>query len=400
MNSLRNRSLLFVLCITFLLFGCHKDDDVTGPHTILTLQVDAEYPLYTDTWIFATNDGGEVLDVKSYTAGETVTLTSANAGDKINVTFFNHRETPSKTSYFVTYADVPAGTELHLAASSSSSPELGPCTAKFKISNYSYSTTSLDFSNTGSGTGTAAGGVLDMDFSFYGPSDILISGYCKGVPVFNWARGVKNGDVVTRDFDADFATFPHQRKLDFSGKNRGFVYGVDADGGYRSVLDTYLLSGIYKTDQPILGYIDGFDSYDMTVISDKSNGSISYHNTGEPDLTFTMPNAFSFSLRSNGMQDLSFNFSEDYTYYYSIWTYTQDSESIKWFFYGPAGVSVKGMSMPSEIAAKYPQVNVSKFTHASIDFIKIVEGGSYLESILGATSDHKTRKEYSYQPNL
>lgn len=60
------------------------------------------------------------------------------------------------------------------------------------------------------------------------------------------------------------------------------------------------------------------------------------------------------------------------------------------------------MSLPSEIAAKYPQINMSKFKHSSIGFNKIIEGGSYLENILGATpaGDYKNRKQYSYAPNL
>ncbi|AYB32529.1 hypothetical protein D4L85_18965 [Chryseolinea soli] len=385
------------------MFGCHKDDDVTAPHTILTLQVDTAYPVTADNWIFATNDGGEVLDVKSYTAGETVTLVSDKAGDKINVTFFNRRESPFETNSFVTYADVPGGTVLRLAASASSSQELEQGAVKFKISNYYYGSCTVDFSNTGTGTGSVGSGMLDMDFSFYGPSDIFMSGYRKGVPVYNWAKAVKNGDVVMRDFDADFVAFPHQRKLDFTGTNHGIIYGIDADGNYLTILDTYQLLGTtYKTDQPVIGYIDGFVSYDMTVSSDKSNGQISYQSIGALDLSFTMPTAFNFSLQSNGMRDLSFSFSEDYTYYMSAWAYTQDSENIRWYFEAPPGVSVKGMSLPSEIAAKYPQIDVSKFKHTSIGFTKIIEGGSYLENILGATavSDPKTLKKYTYSPKL
>src|SRR5882672_8306981 len=147
MNRFRNISLLFILCVTFLLSGCHRDDDVTGPHTILTLQIDAAYPVTTDNWIFATNGGGEVLDVKSYTAGETVTLVSDKADDKINITFFNHRETTSKTSYFSTYANVPGGTVLHLPASSASSQTPQPGTAKFVISNFHYGSSTVEFSN-------------------------------------------------------------------------------------------------------------------------------------------------------------------------------------------------------------------------------------------------------------
>jgi len=215
---------------------------------------------------------------------------------------------------------------------------------------------------------------------------------------------VKEGDIVKRDFEADFVTFPHQRKLDFEGTNQGIIYGTDANGTNIIISDSYELLGTsYATDHPIIGYIDGFVSYDMWVTSEKSNGSISYNSSGVLDLSFTMPTAFNFSLQSNGMQDLSFSFSEDYTYYSSAWTYTQDSENIGWYAKAPAGVSIKGLSVPDEIAAKYPQIDVSKFKYAGIGFTKVTEGGgSYLENILDATatSDHKTQKQYSYSPKL
>jgi len=404
MNPLRNRSLLFALGITFL-FGCHKDDDVTGPHTILTLQVDAGYTLDTeDNWIFATDDNGEVLDVKPYAGGETVTLVSDKAGDKINVTFFVHHEAASKSSTFSTYAHISSGTVLHFIKPKAASHESLPGTATFMISNFNYLLSSVEFSNGDSygASTTITSSEMDSEVSYYGiPSDFLLSGYRAGVPVFNWAKGVKDGDVIKRDFQADFVAFPHQRKLDFEGTNSATLFGATANANFL-VLNTYQLAGTaYATDQPVIGYIDDFVSYDLIVTNTKANGSVMYLNNGAIDLSFTMP-TFAFSLNNNSLQNLSFNLSEDYTYYYSGWAYTQDSENIRWNVTAPTGVTLKGLSIPQEIATKYSQIDVSKFKHSSINFTKIVEGASYPAGMPGVTttSDDKTQKLYTYSPKL
>ena len=403
MNRLRNISLLFILGVASLLSGCHKDDEVTGPHTILTLQVDAGYTLNTeDNWIFATNDGGEVLDVKPYTGGETVTLVSDKAGDKINVTFFTHHEASSKSSTFTTYASIPSGTVLHFIKPEASSHESLPGTATFMISNFNYLLSSVEFSNgdSYSTSTTITSGEEDTEVSYHGvPSDFLLSGYRAGVPVYNWAKGVKDGDIIKRDFQADFVPFPHQRKLDFEGTNSATLFGTNANANLL-VLNTFQLAGTaYATDQPVIGYIDDFASYYLIVTNTKANGSVMYLNKGVIDLSFTMP-TFTFSLQSSGIQDLSFSFSEDYTYYFSSWAYTQDTEGIRWYVSAPAGVSTKGLSVPNEIAAKYSQIDVSKFLHSSINFTKIVEGASYPMSMPGmtTTSDDKTQKLYTFSP--
>lgn len=405
MNRLKNIFLLFTLGVAFLFSGCHKDDDVTGPHTILTLQVDAGYTLNTeDNWIFATDDNGEVLDVKPYTGGETVTLISDKAGEKINVTFFLHHEASSKSSTFSSYASIPSGTVLHLVKPEASSHESLPGTATFMISNFNYMLSSVEFSNgdSYSASSTITSGEMDSEVSFYGvPSDFLLSGYRAGVPVYNWAKGVKDGDIIKRDFQADFVPFPHQRKLDFEGTNSATLFGADANANVL-VLNSYQLAGTpYATDQPVIGYIDDIVSYDLIVTNTKANGSVMYLSNGAIDLSFTMP-TFTFSLHNTDIQNLSFSFSEDYTYCYSGWAYTQDSENIRWNVSAPTGVTVKGLSVPNEIAAKYSQIDMSKFKHSSINFIKIVEGASYPASMPGmtTTSDDKNQKLYTFSPKL
>lgn len=400
MSQFRNSSFLFILCITFLLSGCHKNDDIAATQTILTLQVDAINPLNVDNWIFATNDAGEVLDVKSYAAGETITLVSNKADDKINITFFNYTALPA-LSIFSTFASIPRGTLLHFEKFDA--PTLQEGKATFMISNYTNGSSQLQFSNGHSYvTHTSSyNNETDMDVSFSGvPSDFLSTAYRAGVPVYNWARGVKDGDIIKRDFETDFIPFPHQRKLDFEGGMDFLVYGTDANSATVPILVRSQFSGTSDAYKPTIGYVDGFVSYWILVLNSQSNGTVSYQSDGEPDLSFTMP-TFKFSLHSNGMQDLSFSFSEDYSYYHTSWDYLQGAENIRWVFNAPAGEPVKGLSIPNEIKVKYPQIDQSKFMHSSIGFTKI-EGSSYLEFIPGSTmgGDQKNWKTYSYSPKL
>src|SRR5262249_10893369 len=77
------------------------------------------YDLKGDNWIFATDEYGELLDVKSYAAGQTVTLLSTKHPGKINVTYFQYRVddfTGDIATTFNTWAAIPRGTRLHLVA--------------------------------------------------------------------------------------------------------------------------------------------------------------------------------------------------------------------------------------------------------------------------------------------
>src|SRR5689334_15304668 len=117
MSSSRIAALLLLSCAVFL-SGCHNDDDEpTGPQDILTVQVDALYAISGDTWIFAADENGELLDTKPYAAGQTVSLSTSKRPDKINVTFFRYNKTGYGTDIsFNTWVGVATGTTLHFVA--------------------------------------------------------------------------------------------------------------------------------------------------------------------------------------------------------------------------------------------------------------------------------------------
>jgi hypothetical protein len=404
MSPSRIPALLFLSCAVFL-SGCHSDDDEpTGPQNILTVEVDALYGIAGDTWIFATDENGELLDAKPYAAGQTVSLSTSKRSDKINVTFFRYNKGDFGTDIsFNTWVGVATGTTLHFVAPAVPSGDPNPQSvdATIKVSNYASNTAMLGISY-GEGyalSGSLLSGNLEIDLSFYdAPADILLYGWRSDVPVYNWAMATKANDVVQRDFNTDFTPYPHQVKLNFEGKNLATVSGYDAKKSRMiSLMDTYWLS---PSDHPTIGYLDGYDFYQLWVMNSKPNGSTNYYQKGAIDFSFEIP-TYTFSLTNSDMQNFSFNFSHAYTYRSINWQYTNGTEYTWWTVNAASGQSVKGLSIPPEIAAKYPQLDMNKFTYSYISFNENLKGPSYLDFMPGV-ADPGARiasEGYVYSPS-
>lgn len=402
MSPLRIITLLFLSSAAAFLSGCHNDEneEPTGPQAILTLQVDQGYVLQGDSWIFASDQNGEILDVQPYTEGQTVTLMSEKHPDKINVTLFNYYvyEGENTQIYFNTWGDVASGTTLHFESVNVDPPtshEVGKAT--IKVSNYRGSAL-IGISN-GYGYsygGSLSNGNLEIDLSFYGvPSDILLYGWRSDVPVYYMATEVKSNDVVEHDFITDFVPYPHQFQLNFPGKNSAVIRGYDAKKSLSMILmDT---NWPYNFDHPVIGYLDGYDSYDMMVTNVKDNGSITYHQKGAIDFSFDMP-TFTFSLTNNDIRNFAFNFSRDYTYSSAIWLHTEAKEYTWWTVSAPPGYAVKGLSIPPELLAKYPQLDMDELKYATMSFTDIIKGKPYAERIQGGfvTSSGDADEAYVY----
>ncbi|AYB32502.1 hypothetical protein [Chryseolinea soli] len=399
MRYLKSTAPLFVLLVCIFLSGCQKDE-VTGPKAILSLQVDANYTETGDHWIFATDATGEVLDVKPYSAGEAVTLTSEKAVDKMNVTLFRYYEDVIITSTYKytnlnTYADIPVGTALHFG---STTVDNGPkATAHFTIANTNG--TQVNFTNGSSLSERSetdfTNGVGELvDLSFYGaPSDMLMTGYRSGIPVYNWVKGLKDGDVVSRDFQTDFMPYPHQLFLDFGGTSSGYVKARNAAGKSYFMSDSYFSTGA----TPVIGFIDGFASYQMYIDNTKPNGTVSYYKSGPFNLSPTIP-TFNFSISKKDFLDYAFDFSQDYTTYGVTWSYSDGLEYTWWSVSAPAGTTLTKLNIPDEIAAKYPKLDESKFGKISIGFTKVLQGK--LRLMPGAPENSDDVETYSYQPNF
>lgn len=404
MSPLRIITLLFLSSAAAFLSGCHnnEDDEPTGPQAILTLQVDQNYRLQGDTWIFASDQDGEILDVQPYINGQTVTLMSDKHPDKINVTTFSYMfyEGENTQFSFNTWGDVATGTTINFKVEEAHLIDYVRSKATFRISNY---TNTLELWNIANGyaynfNSSLGDGNLEIDLSFYdAPSDILLYSWRSGVPVYYWANGVKTGDVIERDFSTDFMPYPHQLKLDFPGRNTAVILGYDAKKSRNVIMmNTF---GFSHPDHPTIGYLDGFDSYDMTVTNEQENGwSTSYRQKGAIDFSFDMP-SYTFTLGNNDIQNFSFNFSRNYAYYSAVWQHIVTKEYTWWTVNAPPGYAVKGLSIPPEIIAKYPQLDMDKLVYSSLSLTEVIKGRSYQEfaqSGLDAYLD-KTSEVYVYR---
>jgi len=394
---------LLLSCAGVFLAGCHNNEDSEpiAPQTILTLQVDKDYGQPGDRWIFASDENGEILDTQPYADGQTVTLKSEKHPDKINVTLFSYfeYEGENKQTSFTTWGNVASGTTLHLKTVTVDhpvTPEKGEAT--IRVSNYT-GTAIVGISN-GYGYsygGSISEGNLEVDLSFYGvPSDILLYGWRSDVPVYYMATGVKSDDVIERDYLTDFMPYPHQVQLNFPGKNSAIIRGYDAKKSLDfTLMDTGWLN---LSDHPVIGYLDGFDTYDMTVINVHANGSTTYHQKGAIDLSFDMP-TFTASLSNTDIQNFSFEFSRDYTYRTALWTNVVGKEYTWWTVNAPPGYAVKGLSIPSELVAKYPKLDMSKLVYGSLNFTDVIKGRSYEEFAQGVfdINSDDTSEEYVYR---
>jgi hypothetical protein len=398
---------LFILCVFSFLSACqHEPDELSEPETILTLQVGPEAFLGGENWIFATNDNGDVLDVKPFAVDETVTLSSAKRVDKINVTFFKTAlDRGIRYTTFTTYSAIAKGTTWSMGASVYLDPQpVGVAT--FKVSDYEGLPGMLKFSNSewySNDPSVTSGDELVVGVPLRKAGDVLLSGYRSGVPVYNWAKGVQVGDVVERNFLTDFEAFPHQVKLDFEGTSDGTVIGRTLENPYGTVLisSNDVVGTKWQTDPPVIGYVDGFDSYEISVWNTRTNGAVNYYHVGRPDLSFSIP-TFTFSANNTDMLDFSFNFSLPHTYYSADWRYYDGMQFAEWRATAPSGQAPKGFAIPNEIAAKYGALDLSKFEYWGVRFKQVIEGKSksYPEAVsrIVANKADGDQTYYDYVP--
>ena len=384
--------LISVACVA--LSGCHSDKEETPaePETLITLEIDPSFVLISEAWVYATDETGEVLDVDRYYTGQTTTLSSVKQVDKVNLTFFQRYERTHFTRIH-TYAAVPKGTMLRFVGDSEADTDSH---ASIVLSNFKDDPGGyLNLSN-GYPDWTKVGDDWHANFSFYHDiPDLLLTCYRDGVPVYNWIKGLHNGDEVKRDFLTDFYPFPHQLNLDFEGANSGNVFGYytgkrSGPGGF--LLVDNILEPTY-TPTPVLGYIEGFDSYNTTVTNLKDNGTVTYHKNGSLVVNLTIP-TFTFSLIKNDKDGLDFNFSEDYDFLTSTWSYKVGLERANCEITVQKGAVVKGPVIPKEIQTFYPDLPLNNLSPSSIELFQNIQGYTYQDLLSEAFGNPRGASEY------
>ncbi|AYB31289.1 hypothetical protein [Chryseolinea soli] len=393
------RTHALALAISLFFVACDSGDDAANSFALLTLEVDASYTEGIDNWIFISDPAGELLDVKQFSKGETITLSAAKDVDKFNVTFFQVTDLYDvKQLLFRTFTQIDRNTTLKLDLPDVPEQNTGGTIARMKIqiANYEDATGTLQFSGSHGSTYSDASGTRTFEFlAKQTPSDILISGYRLGSPVYSWAKGTQENVLVMQDF-SDFTEYPKLIHLDFPGVNSGYITAYNDDLSDPYPLCDTRRSELDAPDHPVLGYMDGFHRYEMFVKNVTASGTVQYNRSGSVVNTdFTMP-TYSFTAKSKALNDFAFDFSLDYTYFYAGWEYETGDNKVIWFVYSLADFAVAS-SFPSEIVAKYPQLDFSKLKYSSCNFFQRLDQVRYPDVVTGLVVPRKNfSSEYYY----
>ena len=403
------RSLLYtsrLLCLIFAatyLSACFDDDaDIEVPQTLLTLDPQAIPALLTlDAqniphltpyhWVYATDADGNILDVKKTVGREQLILSSVRKVDEFNLNTVSGVVDTNGTTYLhiQTYADVETGSTFDVRYGTGGLVMTDPGAVTFKINGYDGPEHGILFTNRGfylDYEEKIEGGSFNANIQMCRlPSDVLLTTYRDGIPVYAKVMGVKEGDFLELDMNKNFTPFEHQRKLDFKGySNNGWVLGGYLDDNRKfpglqfHLIDSYRLSGTKdETDQPVIGYIDGFDTYSMYVSNFQPSGYVSYYKQGQIEDTFasfTMP-TFTYRALNTDLRHFTFQFSEDFTYYSAYFNSESAIASMTWSIHAPKGKKVIIGKVPSQILAAYPMIRTEAFEYSNCSLTKVITGG-------------------------
>jgi len=396
MTTLTKLKRALALATSLFFVACDNGDDPTTSNALLTLEVDASYTDGIDNWIFISDMSGELLDVKPFSKGQTITLSSAKAVDKLNVTFFQVTDLYGvKQLLFRSFTQIDRNTTLKLNLPDVPEQNTGGTIARMEIqiANYEDVTGTLQFSGSHGSTYSDANGTRTFKFlANQTPSDILISGYRSESPVYSWANGTKENVPVMQDF-SQFTEYPKLIHLDFPGVNSGYIAAYnDALGDPYPLCDTRRLESD-APDHPVLGYMDGFKRYDLFIKNVTASGTVQYSRSGSVvNANITMP-TYTFAAKSKSLNNFSFDFSLDYTYFYAGWEYEMDDNKITWFVYSLDDFAVAS-SFPPDIVAKYPQLDFSKLKYSSCNFFQRLDQVRYPDMVTGLVVP---RKNFSFE---
>jgi hypothetical protein len=401
-----SRTVLLFFVMSIFLFACKGDEEKKTALPLLTVIVDESYTVDGDNWIFVTDLTGDVLDTKSYATGQTVSFSSTNEADKINVTIFQGHDSGNlKELSFHTYTNLDRGDSLKLSLTVTTPPTSSAGEATIELSNYFDADNipaSLLFSNTYGWSSSATGGVADVVVTLpQSPADVLVSGYRSGVPVYGWVNALATDDIADEDFST-FSAFPKQLKLDYPGVTSGYIVGYYAGNTtpYYFSNSTQLDQTTFKSNTPTLGYLDGFDHYQTYVFNQNDNGTVSYYKTGSVNTSIAIP-AFTFSLTSPEIKTFAFNFSEAYTYYDAQWQYQEGTNWVHWNIESEPGQISGVTSIPTEIRSLYPQLDFSKLEYFGCTFTKFLDGRKYRDAVPLKTIQTPANSEvYNFNPTL
>ncbi|SHH78500.1 hypothetical protein SAMN04488109_5395 [Chryseolinea serpens] len=381
------RKLILVATLCSIVFACSKKDDPApepAAEVILSIEVGTQWAnLY---WVYATDDHGEVLDIKRCAQGLTE-LKATTALSKINVTLCLKGDSDTQFT-FTTYMGVPVKTKIALQDDLIPTPGNDLGAATFSIGNYtesgdplinlSFSTPKRSISVDKPIEESFENNSLVVDYTLReNPAKMLITGKRAGTPVYFLKTGIKPHDKLDLDYETDFKPMDKIVTMDYFGYNDAEVLGFINGENY-----SYFLSSAH-TDSPSFGYVDGFDRYQTTVsnYNTANNNITAYLKVGTPASAITFP-THNLKVTNPGRATFDFTLLPSYTYARAEWIYSVGSDLIIMTTYGDASTKLRCFDFPAKLTEMYQfldKLDRSKILYRNMGVYQHLDGFTYLD---------------------
>ncbi|CAN5353805.1 hypothetical protein BH09BAC3_BH09BAC3_09190 [soil metagenome] len=395
--------LIQAIAVLLLISSCTSD---LQPNFLLKVETEgypAGFPI--DRWMIVSDENGRLLDYQQATQGSTYVFKGNPSKKVILTTLTTNRNAPGFYNLTSVYA-IPLGTEFFREPTTNTSEPLPGIkgTASFTLKDYEIDQqlTNGDYAGIAAGFGELYWGetlynygtpvnysnsTLSFDFKLRNDvSDILGVTYRNGVPVHQWFRGVKAGDVINTSVLAFSLskTIPTTRHLNYFS-----VVGYAFDSGSEGYLLSHFEHWFYskstdKSKDPQPGYIDGFNRYRVmanTTVSllDEKWETLAYSKLGTLPSSIKMPE-YSLSIANRSIDNFVFSFDQEYTTLSAIFSRNGtaiSSSPVIWSVVAPPGARIIKIEFPGEIITKYPAFNADNLTVHFLNLTKEFGGESY-----------------------
>jgi hypothetical protein len=404
-----SKAFLTLVAFTLLLDACKKSDDPNPTTNLITFKTDASFLTKdSDNWIFATDESGNVLDIKEFEADQTVILTSdkITADKKFNFTIVQRVTIPVERFYLASYLGLTTDQKwpaCYKAASGGSAPLPVAGNFTMNVSNYPpgfpyFLVSTNEALIYGSGTP----GASNYGLRSTSPTKILVTSYRNNLPVYATLTATV-GNTYNLDFLTDFKPMEHSLSFDVTGTASRSISLTAFDnpitlnqpkeiGPIGHTIANYdSFTNPTAPGNLVTGWPDGFATYKTSVRLAYSWGGKSYFKLGAGATSTPFLN-ITASVANEDFKNFEFTTTADYSVRFS--GFANSNSSVVWTVISPPTGVHKFLGVPKELSEKYPVFGTMTLNRFDMTFFKYLDDFTYEGHVQFVGAAGPNSKEY------
>ncbi|CAN5311627.1 hypothetical protein BH09BAC3_BH09BAC3_11050 [soil metagenome] len=332
-----------------------------------------------DNLVYATDEYGNILDVKVYQSNQTVQLVSLNSSipARINLTYVRY----SKDGSFTTI-----NTNLGVSTKRTLDPDatyvvlaepkewLQATVNNFEGNQYDFLVSRMEENGYGPST-SVNNSTLHVSIPIYSSHEALfLSSYRDG----NWVYFEKDvrsdTSPVKLDFNSDFKPMQHALILEYSlPGSRGSIDGFKIiKTSPTKVLHHYQSrkSGLPTESNPYkLGYNDGYDYYYTSVTAYFENGVYQQYEKLGSTTPATIPVLnYTLNLKNRDIFNFQFTLSGPFVSRRSLWTLNEAGHNVTWSISSSPDGKQNLQKVYEDLRKRYPELSLAKMVYSNSSF--------------------------------